>query len=169
MLPMTAAAAVPALPALTWDRCPNPAQIDRLVLEFCELEAKVDRAYAVAQQLDEPLEKFRERLILVAEEFGQPHAQKSKLLVGAASEIVATFGSMRTIDAAAVAQFREALQKAGRIRILRQFFEECTTWRLIDGADGLIRRQQMSDHLQALFSRCFVEKAKAPVLKVRLK
>lgn len=163
------AAAAVTLPALIWNACPSPTEVDELALEFCRLEERVDKAYAIAQALDEPLENYRERLILVAEQFGQPHAQKSKLLVGAASEIVATFGSTRTIDAAAVAKFREGLQKAGRVRILRQFFEECVTWRLIDGADGLLRRQQMSDHLQALFSHCFVERAKAPILKVRIR
>ena len=160
-------AATAVLPALIWNHCPSPSEVDELALEFCRLEARVDKAYAIAQSLDEPMEKFREGLILLIEEFGQQHATKSRLLAGADSELVATFGTVRSIDANAVEQFREALQKAGRVHILRQFFQECTTWRLIDGADGLIRRQQMSDHLQASFSRCFVERPKTPILKVR--
>jgi hypothetical protein len=76
------AAAISTLPALRYDRCPTPEQIDRLVVEFCTLESRVDEAYAAAQALDEPHEAFKERLILLTEEFGQPHATKSRLLAG---------------------------------------------------------------------------------------
>jgi hypothetical protein len=164
---MTPAAAV-QLPALIWDHCPSAVEVDELAVEFCRLESQVREAYAYAQQQDEPMEHFRERLILVTEEFGQAHATKSKLLVGASSEIVATFGSARAVDAIQVEAFRVALKRAGRTRILGRLFEECTSWRLVDGADGIIRREQLSDQLTAQFARCFVEKPRTPALKVRM-
>lgn len=168
ILRMTAAAAV-TLPAIRYERCPTPEQIDRLVLEFCWLESEVDAAYGAAQALDEPHEKFKERLILLVEEFGLVHATKSRLLAGASSELVATFGSTRSIDAAAVEGFRVLLKEAGRIRILAKLFEQCVSWRLVDGSDGIIRGEQLSDRLQAAYARCFTEKPRAPSLKVRLK
>ena len=168
ILRMTAAAAV-TLPAVRFERCPTPEQIDRLVVEFCRLESEVDAAYAAAQALDEPHEKFKERLILLTEEYGQPHATKSRLLAGASSELVATFGTVRSIDGVAVEAFRVALKAAGRTRILAKLFEQCVSWRLVDGSDGIIRGEQLSDRLQAAYARCFTEKPRAPSLKVRVK
>lgn len=165
---MTAAAAV-TLPAVRYERCPTPEQIDRLVLEFCRLEGEVDAAYAAAQALDEPHEAFKERLILLTEEYGSPLATKSRLLAGASSELVATFGTVRSIDGVAVEAFRVALKAAGRARILARLFEQCVSWRLVDGSDGIIRGEQLSDRLQAAYARCFTEKPRAPGLKLRLK
>jgi hypothetical protein len=162
-------AAAAALPNLIWDHCPSPAEVDELALEFSLLQLKAREAYRIAEELERPREAFEERLILVVEEWGSPHATKSKLLAGSSSELLATFGSTRSIDAAAVEGFRLALQKAGRARVLKKLFEECVSWRLVDGADALIRREQISDALAAQFARCFVEKPRAPSLKVRVK
>src|ERR1035437_10703220 len=103
---MTAAAAVSTLPALIWDHCPSPAEVDEVALTFSRLESKVREAYRVAKELDRPREAFEERLILLVEQYGQPHATKSRLLVGAASELLAMFGSSRAIDSASVESFR---------------------------------------------------------------
>jgi hypothetical protein len=143
--------------------------VDELVLEFSRLESKALEAYRVAEELDRPRDAFEERLVLLVEEWGSPHATKSKLLAGGSSELLATFGSTRSIDAAAVEDFRIALQQAGRIRVLKKLFEECISWRLVDGADSIIRSEQLSDALTAQFCRCFVEIPRAPSLKVRLK
>jgi hypothetical protein len=168
ILPMTAAAAV-SLPALVWKNRPSPAEVDELVLEFSRLESKALEAYRVAEELERPREAFEERLVLLVEEWGSPHASKSKLLVGTSSEVLATFGSTRSIDAAAVEGFRIALQQAGRVRVIKKLFEECISWRLVDGADSIIRGEQLSDRLQAAYARCFTEKPRAPSLKVRLR
>jgi hypothetical protein len=165
---MTAAAAV-SLPALVWKNRPSPAEVDELVLEFSRLESRVSEAYRVAEELDRPREAFEERLILLVEEWGSPHATKSKLLTGASSELLATFGSTRSIDAAAVEVFRVTLKAAGQTRILAKIFEQCVSWRLVDGSDGIIRGEQLSDKLQAAYARCFTEKLRTPSLKVRVK
>ena len=41
----------------------TPAEIDRSAAEFLELEAKADRAYEIAQELDAPHEALKEKLI----------------------------------------------------------------------------------------------------------
>ena len=135
---MTAAAAV-SLPALVWKNRPSPAEVDELALEFSRLESRVSEAYRVADELDQPREAFEERLVLLVEEWGSPHATKSKLLTGASSELLATFGSTRSIDAAAVEAFRVTLKTAGQTRILAKIFEQCVSWRLVEGSDGIIR------------------------------
>lgn len=157
------------LPLLIWHHCPSPAEVDELALEFSRLELKVREAYRAAEELQRPREAFEERLILVTEEYGQPHATKSRLLVGTSSELLATFGSIRSIDSAAVEEFRISLKRAGRTRILGKMFEECTTWRLVDGATTILRAEQISDQLSAQFARCFIEKPRTPTLKVRVK
>ena len=165
---MTAAAAV-SLPALVWKNRPSPAEVDELALEFSRLESRVSEAYRVADELDRPREAYEERLVLLVEEYGQPHATKSRLLVGTSTELLATFGSTRSIDAAAVEAFRVALKAAGQTRIFAKLFEQCIVWRLAEGSDAIIRGEQLSDRLQAAYARCFTEKPRAPSLKVRLK
>jgi hypothetical protein len=58
---------------------------------------------------------------------------------------------------------------AGQTRILAKIFEQCVSWRLVEGSDGIIRGEQLSDKLQAAYARCFVEKPRAPSLKVRVR
>jgi hypothetical protein len=82
-------------------QAPTAAEIDKLPIEFLELEEKVGQAYKIAVAADEPHERMREELICLAEEFGSTHAEKSKLLHGIQYEIMATFGMSTSIDAAA--------------------------------------------------------------------
>jgi hypothetical protein len=93
---MTAAAASVAIP-LIWDQRPSAAEIDEMACEFFRLEAKVDKAYKIAIELDQPLEDLRERLILIVEQFGEAHAQKAKFLHGVKTELVARFNGTPTL------------------------------------------------------------------------
>ena len=61
ILRMTAAAAV-TLPAVSFERCPTPEQIDRLVVEFCQLESEVDAAYAAGSDAVIRGEQLSDRL-----------------------------------------------------------------------------------------------------------
>jgi hypothetical protein len=45
------------------DTPPTAVDIDRLAVEFLELEAKTDQAYAIVLALDEPHERMKERLV----------------------------------------------------------------------------------------------------------
>jgi hypothetical protein len=59
---------------------PTAPDVDRLAMQFLELEKKVDEAYKSAVELDESHERMRENLVCLVEEFGSTHAEKSKLL-----------------------------------------------------------------------------------------
>jgi hypothetical protein len=162
---MTAAAAM--VVPLIWDHPPSPVEVDEMAQEFRRMEIKVDAAYLLATRLDAPLEALRERIILTVEEHGQPHATKSRILHGIKSELVATFGLSTSIDSVAVERFRMALQAAGRKQILAKVFEERITFNLRPESAGILRREQMSENLRALFARCAVTKARTPTLQVR--
>jgi hypothetical protein len=161
------AASIGIVAPLIWKHQPTPTEIDEIAAEYFGLESKVDTAYRLATELDAPFEDLKERSILAVEEYGQPHATKSRILIGIKSELVATFGITTLIDSAAVDRFRMALQAAGRVRILGKIFEERTTFTLRPEAAGFLRREQMSEQLAALFARCAVMKARTPTFQVR--
>jgi hypothetical protein len=104
---MSAMTASPAVTSLL-QQPPTAADVDRLAIQFLELEKTVDEAYKVAVAADEPHERMREDLICLVEEFGSAHAEKSKLLHGISYEIMATFGMTTSIDAAAAERFAHA-------------------------------------------------------------
>jgi len=58
------------------DTPPTAVDIDRLAVQFLELEQKADEAYKIATELDEPHEKMKEELICLMEEFGSREGRK---------------------------------------------------------------------------------------------
>jgi hypothetical protein len=144
---------------------PTAADIDRLAVEFLALEEKTDKAYAVALALDEPHERLREQLIDLAETFGARHNEKSKLLLGSAYEIVATFGTTTCINAAAVDHFADVLRGSKQLKVLELIFEQSTHYRLRPDAGPVIR--MLPKALAALYAACHVTTPRHPVLEVR--
>jgi hypothetical protein len=149
------------------DTPPTAVDIDRLAIQFLDLESKVDDAYKIATELDEPHEKMKGELICLVEEFGSAHAEKSKLLHGLAYEILATFGLTTSIDAAAVERFAAALRIAKQTKLLSRIFEQTTRYTLRPDAGSIIRSVALPKAQLALFSQCQVSKPRSPILKVR--
>ena len=149
------------------DTPPTAVDIDRLAVQFLELEQKVDDAYKIATALDAPHEKMKEELIDLVEEFGSAHAEKSKLLHGITHEILATFGVSTSIDAAAVERFAQALRIAKQTKLLSRIFEQTTRYTLRPDAGSIIRAVALPKAQLALFSQCQVTKPRTPTLKVR--
>jgi hypothetical protein len=158
---MTATLAVPL------DSPPTAVDIDRLAIKFLELEQKVDEAYKIATELDEPHEKFKEQLIDLVDEFGSMHADKSKLLHGLEYEILGTFGVTTSIDAAAVERFAQGLRIAKQTKLLNQILEQTVRYALNPEASSIIRSSSLPKQLLQLFAACQVTKARSPVLRVR--
>jgi hypothetical protein len=159
------------IPKMTATMSPPPRtrltaiDIDRLAAEFLELESKVDELYKLAVTADEPHERMREQLIDLAEEFGSRHNEKSKLLLGSAYEIVATFGTTTCIDAAAVDRFAHQLRLHKQNRVFELIFEQSTRYTLRPNAGHAIR--MLPRPLAALYSACHVTIARHPTLAVR--
>jgi len=149
------------------DTPPTAVDIDRLAVQFLDLEQKTDEAYKIAASLDGPHEEMKEELIELVEAFGSSHAEKSKLLHGVTYEIVATFGVSTSIDAAAVERFAQALRIAKQTKILNRIFEQTTRYTLRPDAGSIIRAVALPKAQLALFSQCQVTKPRTPTLKVR--
>jgi hypothetical protein len=73
---------MPAILALKLGRLPTAVDIDHLAARFLHLEEKVDRAYKIAMQWDEPHEKLKDELIDLLTEFGTIHANLGRVLEG---------------------------------------------------------------------------------------
>ena len=158
---MIASAAATALNA------PSAVEVDRLANRFLELEKTVDEAYQVAVAADEPYERMKEELVCLVEDFGNAHAEKSKLLHGVNYEIMATFGMSTSIDAAAAERFAIALRDAKQTRLLHRIFDQQIRYTLTADASSIIR--YLSQPLLALYSACQVTNPRPPILKVRRK
>jgi hypothetical protein len=164
MIPlMTASAAAPALGS----QAPTAVEVDRLSIEFLDLEKKVDQAYKIATALDEPHERMKEELIFLVDEFGSAHAEKSKLLHGTSYEIMATFGMSTSIDAAAAERFANALRVAKQTKLLNKIFEQTVRYTLAADASSIMRSMALPRPLLSLFAQCVVSKPRTPTLKVR--
>src|SRR5437868_1624900 len=86
---------------------PSPEKVDELSQRHCLLKSRHERALEEAAEAGKPLNKSKEQLIILAEKFGSPHAEKSKILHGLEYELVATFGMSTALDNAAVLRFKE--------------------------------------------------------------
>src|SRR5271156_5773758 len=109
-MPSAAAKPAPKLVAL------SPTEVEELAAEYRGIEAKMVAIEIEANEKLKPLTSRNDQIwdVLVAQvrKFGSQHAEKSKLLHGLALEVMVTFGSSSTIDAADVELFRLALVKA---------------------------------------------------------
>lgn len=166
---MTAAAAT--VPRIL-SRCPSAVEIDELAGEFFDLQTKAAEAYKQAATVDEPLEALKEELVMLVEAFGGAHAGHSKLLAGVGYELLATFGTGRNLDTAAVLKFRGQLMcdrtgKKGREPLFPMLFETCESFRLRPAASEIIRAGALSPRLLGLYANCEVLKALNPRLTVR--
>jgi hypothetical protein len=93
------------------------------------------------------------------------HNEKSKLLLGSAYEIVATFGTTTCIDAAAVDRFAHVLRVNKQTKLLELIFEQTTRYHLRPDAGPVIR--MLPKALAALYAACQVTTPRHPVLAVR--
>jgi hypothetical protein len=91
------------------------------------------------------------------------------LLHGITSEMMVTFGSSVSIDAAAVERFRHALLESNQSRLLKKIFQKDIRWTMSPEAATIIKGEKLSNGLLAIFSQCEVVKQKAPSLTVREK
>lgn len=150
-------------------RAPSPAEVDIKAVEYYRLRDLLDQATLAAKQACFPLAALKEELVDLVEAFGSPHAEKSKLLHGITSEMMATFGSSSSIDAAAVERFRLALVESEQSRLLKQIFKQDVRWTMSPQAPGIIKTHKLSKSLLALYSQCDVVKPRTPILAVREK
>ena len=148
---------------------PAPERVDELAKEYLAIKEEFDKATAAKDSIESRLDQKKDEIRLVVRDFGSAHAQKSKILHGVSQEIVVTYGQSVSIDAAAVENFRLALQRAKKARLLRTIFEKTIRWTLQPQASEVIRGSKLSDRLRGLAMKCEVITAKTPSVTVRAK
>ena len=158
---MSAAQAITAVPSC--------ADLEKLAVEYLELKEKFLQAELAKAEIGQKLEERAETLRLWAGKYGSAHAEKSKILHGVKHDVVVTYSQSVTIDAAAVENFREALEQAGKTRFLRQIFQKTIRWTLQPQASEIIRGTKLTDRFRALAAKCEVIKPRTPSVSVRAK
>ena len=178
---MTSAAAKPApapeMPAGEMKVPPTPTEVETLAAEYQRLEKEIAAIDKKAAEEKLPkvtrLNELWDLLVARARKFGSQHEKKSKLLYGLTLEVMGTFSSSSSIDAAAVETFRLALVKAKQSRVLRTIFEKATRWILRPEAGAFLRAEndagKFPDELFVLYARCSVPGKGSERLVVRPK
>jgi len=110
---------------------------------------------------------MKEQLIDLVDEFGQAYADKSKLLHGLRFEVMGTFATSMSIDAAAVQRFAEQMRMAKYSKLFNRIFDAKLRYSLSPDATTIIRSAALPKHLLALYAACQVTKPRTPTLKVR--
>ena len=158
-------------------KAPTAAEVEAAAREFDELQTQIA---AIRQKADTEAEPFEARVRILralllgqVKEFGDPHAEKSKLLHGLEWEVMASFGTRAVVDGKAVEEFRQALVKEKKPALLNRIFVKAIRWSLADTADAFIRDAhgtgKFSDKLYALYARCNVIEQTTPHLEIRKK
>jgi hypothetical protein len=153
----------------------SPAEIEALAAEYRDLDAQIAAIDLKANEEIRPLrtriDEVWELLIAQVRKYGSAHAEKSKLLYGVTLEVMGTFGSSSSADAAAVEAFRLLLVKAKKARLLKLIFEKTERWALTAKASVILLKahaeKQIPNKLFIAFARCSVSKDRTPTLVVR--
>lgn len=152
---------------------PSSIEVENLAQEMLDLKGKISTVQAKATEEIKPIAKRLGELATQAETwlvaFGSAHAEKSRLLHGVTLEIMGTFGTSTSIDAAAVEVFRQALVKAHQARLLKKIFRKVIRWELLPNWGETIRGVKLPAKLAALYAACQVTKPRTPTITPREK
>lgn len=158
-----------AEPAKALQTPPTAAAIDEIAILYDQKKALVLEATLAQREAAEELEKVKQICITLVSSFGSQHAEKSKLVHGLKWEIMGTFGTSTSMDAAAVERLRLHLQESKQTRLLKRLFESTTRWLLKSTARAEILKPGVGDDVRAIFAVCAVTKDSSPKIDARLK
>jgi hypothetical protein len=159
---MAAAAKALAVP-------PTPEEVEKLALEYNKLKDELLEAILASKVAGDDLTPVKTKCIELVRKFGTAHAKKSKLLHGIKWEMMATFGSSTSPDAAAIENLRQHLLTVKKTRLLKLMFEMTPRWTLKETARVEILKPGIDDEIRALFALCEVPSDSTPKLEVREK
>jgi hypothetical protein len=146
---------------------PTPAEIDELAIRFDKKKTAVLDATLAQRAAAEELEKVKQECVDLVGKFGSQHVQKSKLLHGAKWEIMGTFGTFTSTDAAAVERLRLLLVEKSQTRLLKRLFASTVRWTLRSTARAEILKPGVDDDIRSSFAVCEVTKDKSPTIEAR--
>lgn len=145
---------------------PTPDEIDAEIAFY-------QAALACAKQAQEDANKYRDRLVQLADSFGKrpAHAEQSLRLAGRRNTVTVTRGTTVTINEPAVADLERYLGETGA-QIFDQLFAKQVKHTLIEGARDLLKKitlpRRIEEKVLSLFGRCIDLKTKAPTVKVEV-
>jgi hypothetical protein len=150
-------------------KAPTAAEVDKLAKDYVDLKAKVLESVLATRAANEKLDPVERDLVELVRKFGSVHAEKSKLLHGLHWEIMGTFGTSTSTDAAAVEHLREHLVKTENTRLLKRLFDKTVRWALRSTARAEILKADVPCEVRALFAACEVTKDRSPLITAREK
>jgi hypothetical protein len=150
-------------------KAPTAAKVDELAKDYIDLKAKVLESVLATRAANEKLDPVERDLVELVRKFGSVHAEKSKLLHGLHWEIMGTFGTSTSTDAAAVEHLREHLVKTENTRLLKRLFDKTVRWALRSTARAEILKADVPCEVRALFAACEVTKDRSPSITAREK
>jgi hypothetical protein len=130
-----------------------PAKIHEKAAQYYCLKAALDEATGASKLRCLPLAQFEEELVQLVRDFGSAHAEKSRLLHGITSEMMVTFGSSVSIDAAVVERFRLALLEANQSSLLKKVFTKDTRYTMSPEAAVIIKGEKLRPGCWRFFLR----------------
>lgn len=155
------------------EKLPTCADVEKLAQEMLEVKREIstieDETTKKTKPLREKLAEMNARAEKWLTEFGSAHAEKSRILHGIKLELMGTFGTSTSIDAAAVELFRQGLVVGGQSALVKKLFEKTERWTLRPNWAETIRGTKLSAKLGGLFARCQVTKPRSPIITPREK
>lgn len=148
---------------------PTPAEVDKLAILYAAQKEKVLQATLAQRAAAEELERVQKQCVELVTKFGSSHAEKSRLLHGLKWELMGTFGTSTSVDAAALESLRTFLTANKQTRLLKRLFESTTRWALKSTARAEILKDDVSTKVRALFAACEVTKDRSPSIQAREK
>jgi hypothetical protein len=150
---------------------PTAAEIESTAKEMLDLKGAMELEAAASLKIIEPKKKRFDELKLQAEQwlrdFGSAHAEKSRILHGIKFEILGTFGTSTSIDAAAVEILRLALLKAKNARLVKKLFNRVVRWELVPNWTESLRSVKLPAKIASLVAQCEVKRTKTPIITPR--
>jgi hypothetical protein len=150
-------------------KAPTAAEVDKLATEYVQAKAKFITLTLESRDAGKRVDEIEARIIPLVRQFGSAHAEKSKLLHGLKWELMGTFGSSTSIDAAAVERLRLRLVKGKATRLLGRLFEATTRWSLTPTARAEILKVDVPAEVRSDFAACEVTKERSPKIEARPK
>jgi hypothetical protein len=151
--------------ALSRQEATSREDIDSLAERYIAAEKASAEAYRIALAIDQPHERVKEQIILLAEYHGLPAGDHTKLLRGSAYEVRVTHFLRDALDHEAVTKFGNRLRVNGVRGLFEDVFVGKIHWQLRPDADHFLKQVQLSDELQNLYDRCRIVE-RTPTLEV---
>ena len=140
---------------LSGRQTPLGDDVDFLAERYLRAEAAAAEAYRAALCVDQPHERAKEELVLLADHLGVADGPHTKLLRGFRHEVRLRHSLSRVLDQERVGKFAYMVRGNRRAKgIFRDLFRWTISYQLQPDADAFLKRFRLPDELQCWYDRC---------------